>query len=87
MTYRQKLTRIGNSVGIILPKQLLDTLNLDIGEELYIEDVQDKIVMQREKASAVSPEFLKIAGNIGKKYKAAFKELANQWSTYPLKRS
>ncbi|EKD96251.1 MAG: hypothetical protein ACD_24C00124G0002 [uncultured bacterium] len=78
MTYRQKLTRIGNSVGIILPKQLLDTLNLDIGEELYIENVQDKIVMEREKTSAVSPEFLKIAENIGKKYKDAFKELANQ---------
>ena len=78
MTYRQKLTRIGNSVGIILPKQLLDTLNLDIGEELYIENVQDKIDMEREKTSAVSPEFLKIAENIGKKYKDAFKELANQ---------
>ena len=78
MTYRQKLTKIGNSVGIILPKQLLDTLNLDIGEELYIENVQDKIVMEREKTSAVSPEFLKIAENIGKKYKDAFKELANQ---------
>jgi len=65
-------------VGIILPKQLLDTLNLDIGEELYIENVQDKIVMEREKTSAVSPEFLKIAENIGKKYKDAFKELANQ---------
>lgn len=52
-----------------------------------IENVQDKIVMEREKTSAVYPEFLKIAENIGKKFKAAFKELANQWNTYPLKRS
>jgi len=43
-----------------------------------IENVQDKIVMEREKTSAVYPEFLKIAENIGKKFKAAFKELANQ---------
>ena len=77
MTYKQKLTKIGNSVGIIIPKTLLDILDLDVGQDLYIENVQDKIVIEKEKTSTVSPEFLKIAENIGKKYKAVFSELAN----------
>ena len=77
MTYKQKLTKIGNSVGIIIPKPLLDILDLDVGQDLYIENVQDKIVIEKEKTSTVSPEFLKIAENIGKKYKAVFSELAN----------
>ena len=78
MTYKQRLTKIGNSVGIIIPKPLLDTLGLEVGKELYIENVQDKIVIEKEKTSTVSPEFLKIAENIGKKYKAVFSELANK---------
>ncbi|KKS16592.1 MAG: hypothetical protein UU77_C0007G0005 [candidate division WWE3 bacterium GW2011_GWC1_41_7] len=78
MTYKQKLTKIGNSVGIIIPKPLLDILDLDVGQDLYIENVQDKIVIEKEKTSTVSPEFLKIAENIGKKYKAVFSELANK---------
>ena len=78
MTYKQRLTKIGNSVGIIIPKPLLDTLGLEVGKELYIENVQDKIVIEKEKTSTVSPEFLKIAENIGKKYKAVFSDLANK---------
>ena len=78
MTYKQKLTKIGNSVGIIIPKPLLDILDLDVGQDLYIENVQDKIVIEKEKTSTVSPEFLKIAENIGKKYKEVFSELANK---------
>ena len=78
MTYKQKLTKIGNSVGIILPKSLLDKLNLKLGNELYIEDIQDKIVIEKNQTSSVSPEFLKIAEKVGTKYKAAFKELASK---------
>lgn len=78
MTYTQKLTKIGNSVGIILPKALLDSLNLKLGTKLYIGSVQDKIVIEKEAANSVSPEFLRIADNIGKKYKQTFKQLASK---------
>lgn len=59
MTYKQKLIKIGNSVGLIIPKALLDSLNLDVETELYVANIQDKIVIEKEPTTAVSPEFLK----------------------------
>jgi antitoxin MazE len=78
MNYKQKLTKIGNSVGLVFPKQLLDSLGLDVGNEVYLEQVQDKVILETKNSKAVSPEFLKIAESVGEKYSAAFKELANQ---------
>ncbi len=76
MTYKQKLTKIGNSVGLIIPKQLLDSLGLDIGKDVFLEQVQDKFVVTTQEQSSISPEFLKVAESIGKRYSAAFSELA-----------
>ena len=78
MTYKQKLTKIGNSVGIILPKQLLDSLGMGLGTEIYVEQVQEKIILEKEISSSVSPEFLRIAEKVGKKYSSAFEELASK---------
>jgi putative addiction module antidote len=33
-----KLTRIGNSVGVILPKEMLARLKLDKGDALHVTD-------------------------------------------------
>ncbi len=76
MTYKQKLTKIGNSVGLIIPKQLLDSLGLDVGKEVFLEQVQNKVIVNTEEQSSISPEFLQVAESIGKRYSAAFKELA-----------
>jgi putative addiction module antidote len=76
MQYNQKITKIGNSLGIVIPKTLLNSLNLKQGEEVILEEVMGKIVLNTHKSFSVSPEFLKIAEEVGKKYKKAFKELA-----------
>jgi len=39
--YTLKLTQIGNSVGVVLPKDLLARLNLERGDALYITDAPD----------------------------------------------
>ncbi|MFH1648477.1 MAG: AbrB/MazE/SpoVT family DNA-binding domain-containing protein [Patescibacteria group bacterium] len=77
MNYKQKLSKIGNSVGLVLPKQLLDNLKLKAGSDIYLEQIQDKIILEKEPTNSVSPEFLKIAENIGEKYSEAFTELAS----------
>jgi putative addiction module antidote len=76
MTYKQKLTKIGNSVGIIIPRQLLDSLGLDIGCEIYLERIQDKVILSTNENTSVTPEFLKVAESIGDRYSQAFKDLA-----------
>jgi putative addiction module antidote len=41
MTTTLKLTRIGNSVGIVLPKDVLRRLRVDKGDEVYIVETPD----------------------------------------------
>lgn len=77
MTYKQKLTKIGNSVGIIIPKQLLESLGLRAGNEVYLEQVQDKVILDKNETTSVAPEFLKVAESVGERYSQAFKELAS----------
>jgi len=36
-----KVTQIGNSLGVILPKELLTKMKLSKGDELYVTDTPD----------------------------------------------
>jgi putative addiction module antidote len=40
-----KVTQIGNSLGLILPKELLARLKLEKGDAVFITDTPDGIVM------------------------------------------
>lgn len=43
--YVLKLTRIGNSVGVVLPKALLARLRVGKGERLYVIETPDSITL------------------------------------------
>lgn len=43
MATTAKITQIGNSVGIILPKEVLAKLNVTKGDNLYIMDAPDGV--------------------------------------------
>ncbi|OGA12535.1 MAG: transcriptional regulator [Betaproteobacteria bacterium RIFCSPLOWO2_02_FULL_63_19] len=49
-----KITTVGNSAGVILPKELLARLRLDKGDELYASELPDGI-----KLSPYDPELAK----------------------------
>jgi putative addiction module antidote len=49
-----KLTQIGNSVGVILPKEILAKLKLEKGDQLIVTDMPDGIALR-----AYSPDFAK----------------------------
>ena len=78
MKFQQKLTKIGNSVGVILPKKLLTILNLSEGKTIYIEKFRNKIILEENPSASISPDFLKVAEDINKKYTEVFKKLANR---------
>lgn len=40
-----KITAIGNSAGLILPKELLSRLRVDKGDELFVVDTPDGIAL------------------------------------------
>jgi putative addiction module antidote len=47
-----KITTVGNSAGVVLPKELLARLRLDKGDTLYVTEVPDGI-----KLMPYDPEF------------------------------
>lgn len=69
-----KLTQIGNSVGVILPKELLARLKVEKGDTLFVTEAANGVTL-----SAYSPEFeaqMKAARQIMKKRRAVLHELA-----------
>lgn len=71
---RLQIKKIGNSTGLILPKELLQRLGLEQGDEVIVSHEPDGL-----KITLPEVEFergLEIARKAMKKYRFALKELA-----------
>ena len=69
-----KLTRIGNSVGVILPKETLGRLKVDVGDTLFLTESPDGY-----RLTPYDPEFerqMKVARGVMRVRRAALRELA-----------
>ena len=69
-----KVTQIGNSLGVILPKEVLAHLKVEKGDLLYISEAVNGVLI-----SPYSPEFeqqMDAARSIMKKRRAVLRELA-----------
>ena len=69
-----KLTQIGNSVGVILPKEVLARLKVVKGDTLFVSEAANGLTL-----STYSPEFeaqMTAARRIMKKRRAVLHELA-----------
>lgn len=47
-----KITTVGNSAGVVLPKEILAKLRVDKGDSLYVSEAPDGILL-----TPYSPEF------------------------------
>lgn len=69
-----KLTQIGNSVGVILPKEILNRLDVTKGDELFLTDSPDGM-----RLTVHNPEFeaqMRAARDIMKARRSVLRELA-----------
>ena len=69
-----KLTQIGNSVGVILPKEILARLKLEVGDTVFVTDTPDGVAL-----SPYCAEFeqqMTAARRIMKKRREVLRELA-----------
>lgn len=69
-----KLTTIGNSAGVILPKEVLARLKLDKGDSVYLTEAPDGY-----RLTPYNPEFeqqMEAARRIMKRRRAVLRELA-----------
>lgn len=71
---KTKIRKIGNSYGVILPKETLDTLGLSEGDTVFLSETPDGVALQPHADSF--EEQMEAARQIMKKRKAALRELA-----------
>lgn len=75
MVLELKLRKVGNSVGVVLPKELLAHLNVEEGDTVCVTDAADGTL----RVSAADPAFtrqMKAAHDIMRRYRNALRELA-----------
>ncbi len=81
MIFKQKLTKIGNSIGIVIPKDIRDLLGIDLGTEVYLEPgINNKTVILNPKKpnTKIDPQFFELVKTIDKQYSTALRELASK---------
>jgi putative addiction module antidote len=74
MTLELRLRKVGNSVGIVLPKEALAHLKVGEGDTVTLTEAQDGV-----RLSASSPEFAKsmaVFESLNRRYRNALRELA-----------
>lgn len=74
MSEKVKIRKIGNSLGVILPKQTLGALRVQEGDELILTEAQDGV-----RLTTADPEFAKtmeVFDSLTRRYRNALRELA-----------
>jgi putative addiction module antidote len=74
MTIELKVRKVGNSLGIVLPKEALTHLNVQEGDSLTLTEAQDGV-----RITAANPEFAKtmeVFESLNRRYRNALRELA-----------
>lgn len=69
-----KLSRIGNSVGVVLPKDVLARLRLEAGDTIYLTESPDGYRLTPYDAEFEAQ--MRIARGVMKRRRAALRELA-----------
>ena len=69
-----KVTQIGNSVGVILPKEVLARLQVGKGDSLFVTDLPDGVALRPYDAEFA--EAMEAAREIMKEYRDVLRELA-----------
>ncbi|WGG46523.1 AbrB/MazE/SpoVT family DNA-binding domain-containing protein [Rossellomorea sp. DA94] len=80
--YERKVTKIGNSLGITLPTDLLKQVGLAQGDDVQVEVVEGKIVLRKKEQltlpEGVDAEFMDILNDVIKEHDQAFKGLVDK---------
>ena len=75
MILELKLRKVGNSVGLVVPKEALARLNVEEGDAVYLTESADGGF----RVTANNPSFaqkMKVAERLSRRYRHALKELA-----------
>jgi len=74
MTLSLKVRKIGNSLGVVLPKETLSHLHVEEGDTLTLTEAQDGV-----RLTAADPTFtetMEVFESLSRRYRNALRELA-----------
>jgi antitoxin MazE len=78
----RKVTKIGNSIGITLPPELLKQVGLAQGDDVQVEVKGGKIIVRKKEQlqlpDGVDAEFMDILNDVIKEHDKAFKGLVDR---------
>ena len=75
MTYKTKVRKIGNSLGVVLPKEALQAMKVKEGAVLYITEAPKSAIHMTPEKENFS-EMMDIAEKGMQRYRNALRELA-----------
>ena len=75
MTLELKVRKIGNSLGIVLPKEALAHLKVEEGDALTISEASESSLRLSPHSSAVAQQ-LAVVEDVMKRYRNTLRELA-----------
>ncbi len=75
MSYKTKVRKIGNSLGIVLPKEAIQAMKVKEGATLYITEAPECSVQVTPERTGFA-EKAEIAGDLMQRYRNALRELA-----------
>lgn len=80
--HERKITKIGNSYGVTLPKELLKEAGISYGENVQLELKEGKIVLGKKEdvklPGGVDSTFMDVLNDVIKEHDEAFKGLVDK---------
>ena len=74
MTISLKVRKIGNSLGVVLPKEALSHLHVEEGDTLTLTEAQDGVRLTS--ADPTFTETMEVFESLSRRYRNALRELA-----------
>jgi antitoxin MazE len=76
----RKITKIGNSVGITLPQEILEKVNLKNGDDVFVETKDNEIIIKKKTQlpDGISADFFEILEKSMNEYNETIKALRDK---------
>lgn len=71
---KRKLIRVGTSAAVLIPKATLEELNVDIGDEVYVQMAKQPMNIEKK---LVDPSIIEWTDEFIEEYKPMLKKLAS----------
>ncbi len=78
----QTVIKVGNSLGVILPKHILKNLNIKRGQKLYLDVYEEEktltLRVNKNRAKGITPEFIKFLDEFQKEHSYSLSKLSEK---------